>query len=347
MPHDTTQGRQHRASKIQSRRKAGTAAGVCSVILAVGAVAATSGADPAGSATLTPQPIASDAFGRTVASGLGTADLGGAYSVMAPSNVGVSVSGARASFTSIRPGQSIAATLPATGTDEQMRTSIVVPKFNSSTGPLYFGVELRRQADGRGYRASVGIDPSGKLTLGLSRLGVNRAETSLAYKTLTLKVTPGQVLDLEGLVSGSAPVGLSVRAWLDGTAVPAWQLTYNDSAGTLPQTGSIGEWAYLSSSGATLGFQQTALAAWNLVAAAPAPAPAPTTSSTTTSPAPTTSSTTSSPAPSPTSSSVAPTSSATATSAPAPSPTSTTTSAPAPSPTTTTTSAPAPAPTTS
>ncbi|WAX55913.1 hypothetical protein M6B22_15395 [Jatrophihabitans cynanchi] len=251
---------------------------MCVSILTVGGVAALGGS-AAGESAAPRQArlIASDTFHRTIPSGLGRADMGGAYRVVRPGNVSVRVVPAHASIAGFAPGQSFAAELPSvSAADVMLGASFVVPTLPSAYPGLYFGLEMRAQADGRAYRAKLKIGASGQISIGLSRLGAHRAETDLATRTLPLRIRPGQVLNLEGMVTGSTPAKLAVKAWRAGTSVPDWQLRKDDSSGRVPSSGHVAEWAFLSQSGHTVAIQQTQLRVWSIEAkpgAVHAPAP--------------------------------------------------------------------------
>ena len=83
--------------------------------------------------------------------------------------------------------------------------------------------------------------------MSFSRVDSN-VETFLGATTATgLTVSTGQTLDLEGMVTGTDPVQLSVRAWVDGTSKPDWQQTYSDSSDSaITDPGGVRLWGYLS-----------------------------------------------------------------------------------------------------
>ncbi|MGN6607613.1 MAG: polysaccharide lyase [Jatrophihabitans sp.] len=228
------------------------------------------GTGPSSTASTTLHLIASDRFHRTVAAGLGRADTGGAYQLERPASVAVRVADDRASFGPIAPGQSVTAALPSvSGSDVQMQTSFVVPQVPAGQLGVAVGVELRRQADGRGYRAAVLVAPDGRLVVMLSRLGVDGVETRLTSQVLATRVDAGQTVNLAGDVRGTTPVDLAVRAWVGSTAAPGWQLRYADDSRLVPARGTVGEWVHLSSRAAALTLQQSALRAWAPVPATP------------------------------------------------------------------------------
>jgi len=209
--------------------------------------------------------VASDHFHRTIRSGLGSADMGGAYRVLRPGNVSIGVPGTHAAITGLAPGQSVAAELPSvSASDVVIEASLVVPKLPKAYPGLFFGLEMRAQPDGRAYRAKLRIGAGGQVTIGLSRLGAHRSETDLATRTLPLRIRPGQTLNLKGAVSGSTPAKLAVSAWRAGASVPDWQLRRDDSSGRVPTSGAVAEWAYLSRLGHSVNLEQTQLQVWSV-----------------------------------------------------------------------------------
>jgi hypothetical protein len=162
------------------------------------------------------------------------------------------------------------------------------------------------------------------------------------------------VIDVQISATGSNPTVVSTRAWLEGSTVPSWQLTVQDtSSARITAAGHVGLVAQQGTASANLTLQVPAFQATTTdaaIAGAPATKAAGTSTSaavpTTSAPAPTTSASRSlDPSPTVTTRTTtapppAPTTSAPATSAP-------TSSTAAPAPTTSTTTTPAPAPSTS
>ena len=76
-----------------------------------------------------------------------------------------------------------------------------------------------------------------------------RTETSVASGTTGITASTGQKLTVEGSVTGTNPVAISVRAWIDGSTEPAWQQSYSDSSGSrITSSGGVRVWGYLSGS---------------------------------------------------------------------------------------------------
>jgi parallel beta-helix repeat protein len=254
----------YKAHRSDKRKTLALVGGLLAVAVGVpsGLVVAAAGGSSA--ATVTTR-VVNDTFNRTVVSGLGKADLGGTYS-LASTAVPVSVKPGSAIVSVIKPGQSAGAWLPSSVIkDTQAQVSISIPQITSANIGLYFGLESRRQSDGRSYRGKVSVGAGGKLALAISRTALHGVETSLGYYPLPFKIVSGQLLNIQTLVTGSSPTKIQVRAWQAGVAVPAWQLTATDSSASQIKTaGSIGEWAFVSSSGSQTGFSLKNLQGWSL-----------------------------------------------------------------------------------
>ena len=141
-------------------------------------VTVSEGQDPGG-------PLAADAFGRTVASGWGTADVGGPWSVSGGATP-FSVSGGSARIT-LEPGKGPSAYLgsvSATDTDTAVKLSFdKVP----NGGGAYAGIVGRRVGSAE-YRAKVKVDAAGAVSLRLFRLS-GGVETTQQYVTAS---SPGR-----------------------------------------------------------------------------------------------------------------------------------------------------------
>ena len=222
-----------------------------------------------------PQPtltvLATDAMSRTVPSGLGIADKGGAYAVSSPARS--SVSGGVGKLVLSGPGSAVEAALPVSSGDTRMRTTFSPSVVPTVGGGVYLEQELRRVSAGSAYRSRVRILPGGKALLGFSEL-VGGSERLLGgEKTLPFAVSAGQKVVLETEVTGSAPVHLTSRAWLVGASTPDWQQSFDDSAASrITASAGVGIWAYVSS-GAKSGLTASAddLSVWKVSYGAPAP----------------------------------------------------------------------------
>lgn len=194
-----------------------------------------------------PTPFVVDNFGRTVASGFGTADTGGPWTV-----------GPVASFT-VTGGVglvSMAAGTTRTGyvgnttrTDCDLRTTLSVDKA-ATGGGLYLDVLGRRINATNDYRARVRFNPGGGVALSLAALKGSSSVVVLSSAVTVpgLTYTPGQDLELRVQVTGTNPTTLRARVWPTGQVEPStWLVTVTDSFAGLQTAGSVGLQPYLSS----------------------------------------------------------------------------------------------------
>ena len=149
---------------------------------------------------------------------------------------------------SIAPGRSAAATV----TDSALGDVLGSATFTVPTQrTAYVAVQLRSSTVNAGYRAKARILSSGELTVSISRV-VSGAETSLASASTGITVSTGQRVTVEGSVTGTSPVAVFVRAWVDGGTKPAWQQTFSDTSGSrVTGSGPVRVWGYLSGSAAS------------------------------------------------------------------------------------------------
>ncbi|MCW2656634.1 MAG: hypothetical protein JWR06_827 [Jatrophihabitans sp.] len=174
--------------------------------------------------------LARDDFNRTVSAGLGSATLGGRYTV---SGAPAKVNGQDAYLGPIRSGYSASATLRSVvATDSTTSLTFSLPARRKVGAGEYVNVEMRRKANGDSYRASVRVGPTGRLYIGFVQVR-NHVERQLGRIVVTRRIaSPGKIVHLEAYVRGSAPVVLYARTWGGGTTVPGWQVGYKDSSRT-------------------------------------------------------------------------------------------------------------------
>lgn len=193
--------------------------------------------------------LASDAFTRGVAAGLGTADVGGDWTTSG-SGTSASVQEGAGAVT-VSAGRSSTARLAGTSaTDVSLVTTARLTGRPTGGGAYYAGV-LRATSGGE-YRAKVRVLADGSVTLGLTKV-VGGVETTVAATT----TVPGLVVDptsttglrLRVQAVGSAPTALSARVWAEGAQEPStWRSAATDATPELQRAGSIGLWTYLSGS---------------------------------------------------------------------------------------------------
>lgn len=193
-------------------------------------------------------PIARDDFERTVASGWGTAPVGGPWTTSA----GASVGGGRGAVLVPR-GSTRNLDLPgATARDTDLSLTIGADRPLAGSG-LYLTVAGRRVADGSQYRAPLRVLATGKVGVRLARTSATGTETSLTSEVQPPGVTlaAGDRLAVRLQVVGGSPTTLRVKVWVAGQPEPApWTATTTDGTPGLQTPGSLRLATYISSSSA-------------------------------------------------------------------------------------------------
>ncbi|WP_230116010.1 PKD domain-containing protein, partial [Microbacterium foliorum] len=189
-------------------------------------------ATTARTATVADKPFAiRDDFDRSSASGWGSAETGGAYSVMNGSAAAASVSGGRGLLT-LATGQTRNLALQGTALADTLTTLSYSLDQAPSTGGSYVGVSARKSATNE-YLARVWMRTDGKLWL-----TVQRGSTVIATQALTTTWAAGDVFRLAVNVSGASPTTIQVKTWKDGAIEPTdWQLTVTDATTDLQGAG--------------------------------------------------------------------------------------------------------------
>lgn len=195
------------------------------------------------SVTVTDPPptgvVAADAFGRTVATGFGTADTGGAWTV---TGAGVAVSVADGSGRlSVPAGRTATALLPSVSALDTDLVGTVRVETQPTGGGVYTSAVVRSTAAGD-YRARLKIQPNGQAVLNLTRTG-GGTETALTAQTVVPGVayTAGMTLSVRIQATGSGTTTVRARVWVTGTAEPAtWQHSATDTTAGLQVAGAVG-----------------------------------------------------------------------------------------------------------
>jgi PKD repeat protein len=192
--------------------------------------------------------LAADAFGRTVASGWGTADTGGTWTFSgSASNLSVG-SGVGMVRLAAGSGPWLAlAGVSSSGTD--LSATIALDKVATGSG-AYVALNGRRVAGVGDYRAKVHYTSNGAVYLSLQRSNAANAETVLVSETQVAGITmgAGDKLLARVQVFGTSPTTIRARVWKAGTTEPTtWQKTTPDSTAGYQVAGGVGLYLYLSS----------------------------------------------------------------------------------------------------
>jgi PKD repeat protein len=201
-------------------------------------VTVTAAADPA---------VARDAFGRTVTTGLGTAELGGPWTVSA-SGVAVSVADGSARL-SVPAGRTATARLGSVSARDVDLLSTGWTEDIPTGGGVYLSAAVRTSTAGE-YRSRLRVQADGKLLLNLSKV-VGTTETAITPQ-LTLPgitYTAGTKVLVRTQAVGSGTTTLRAKVWIAGTTEPtAWTQTVTDTTAELQGPGGVGLVDYVSAS---------------------------------------------------------------------------------------------------
>jgi PKD repeat protein len=200
-------------------------------------------------ATAPPQnsTVATDSFDRSIASGFGTANTGGAW-VVAGTGGSTSVSSG-SGLVSTNAGKTLTLRLPsATSPASDVRHALWLEQLPTGGGSTLSTIV--RSTPGGDYRARVRVLATGEVQVSLTKV-VAGTETALTPGIAVpgLTYAPGQRLVVRAQAVGTAPTTLRTKVWVAGAAEPVeWQRTITDSSTGLQESGSVGFASYLSAS---------------------------------------------------------------------------------------------------
>ncbi|MBO3086541.1 LamG domain-containing protein [Cellulomonas fengjieae] len=186
-----------------------------------------------------PVVFATDYFSRTAATGWGTADVGGAWTLSGAASqyrVAGGVGVASLNTAGVAPRGQLRTVSAA---DIDVTAQVSLDKLGNGGG-TYVSLTSRASGWGSLYREKIWVRSVGTVALSLTRQ--TTTEAVLAQVNVPgLTLTPGAVLRTRFQTQGSNPTTLRARVWLDGTAEPTtWQVTSTDSTAELQDAGAIG-----------------------------------------------------------------------------------------------------------
>lgn len=188
--------------------------------------------------------IARDDFERTVASGWGTAPVGGAWST----GTGLSVSGGTGKM-SVGKSQTRASYLSALAVGDQDVTATISADRVADGGGLHTNLVSHRSAAGE-YRLKVRTTATGSVIASLNKL-VGTTESTLVSQTIPrVTYTAGMRLSVHLRTQTVAGVTtLSANVWpKEATEPTGWLLTATDETPALQAPGQVGFAAYATGS---------------------------------------------------------------------------------------------------
>ncbi len=192
------------------------------------------------SPAVAPSTIAQDSFGRTVANGWGSADLGGPWTLTgSAANFTVNGSAGTQKVTAI--GGSTAAYLNGpVGSDLDVRTKIATDKAATGQGQ-WINITVRKVSTNNEYRVRVRMGSTGVFLAAAKLAGSSSSSLVGAEISAGLSYVPGQYYQVRAEAIGSNPTTIRAKVWVDGTSEPsAWMLIRTDATAGVQGSGSIG-----------------------------------------------------------------------------------------------------------
>ncbi|MFL0457507.1 PKD domain-containing protein [Brachybacterium paraconglomeratum] len=188
--------------------------------------------------------VGSDSFERSVASGWGSADVGGAWTSTGWKSAAMSVGDGVGSMV-LAPGAGRDMVLAGTSLSDSSTSMAYTLDGGPSTGALYFGAKSRYGAGGHAYRSLAWHRADGSLWL-----VIQRDESVLAVLPTSMRWVEGDSFRLRTEVVGEDSATIRMKVWVDGAAEPAgWQLETTDtSAEALTAAGASSVYLYRSGS---------------------------------------------------------------------------------------------------
>ncbi|WP_246020917.1 hypothetical protein [Arthrobacter echini] len=191
--------------------------------------------------------LAADSFGRTVSSGLGTAEQGGAWTLAGSSSL-FSVANGVGSIRMNSAGSGPSAYLASVSSaDTEATVKFGLDRIGSGGGTYVYVVG--RKVGSAEYRGKVWVSSSGAVSLDATRV-VDGTLTTLASRSVSgLRLAAGEQLQVRLQVTGNSPTRVNAKIWKVGTAEPTgWAVTATDDTAVLQSAGSVGLMTYLSGS---------------------------------------------------------------------------------------------------
>ncbi|PRY49342.1 PKD domain-containing protein [Geodermatophilus tzadiensis] len=186
--------------------------------------------------------VASDSFERSVVSGWGSADRGGAWTVGGTT----AVTGGAGQLTAAAGRNASALLGGVSRSDVAVQAALTLPQ-TATGGGTYLSVATRRVGT-TDYRVLLRYRGDGQAEVMLAR-HVDGVETVLTGTVLPGGYTPGTSLTVRFETEGTGTTTLRTKVWATGTAEPAaWLLTRTDATAALQRPGALYLYEYVSGS---------------------------------------------------------------------------------------------------
>ncbi len=184
--------------------------------------------------------LAADTFSRSLSSGWGSADTGGAYTVQgSAANYSVG-NGVGTMHVASAGGTAFALLNNTSAQDVELLFRVAADKV--AQGGNYIVYAVARRNGKTEYRARLIFNSNGSVAVNASKV-VNGTESTLANAVTVsgLNQSAGGFIWVRAQMTGTNPTTINVKAWADGQAEPTgWQFSATDSTAALQSAGSLG-----------------------------------------------------------------------------------------------------------
>lgn len=190
--------------------------------------------------------IALDEFAREVTDGLGSADVGGAWSNKPGTKAVATITGGAARIGMLAGGGYHTILAGARARDTELRTDFKLDKTPTGSG-AYLALTTRAVSEATSYHATLVVRESGQTTARLSTVSDFDETRMIGEKTTNIPL--GSTYHLRFRATGSMPTTLRLKVWRDEDPEPAaWTTEGTDDTAQLQVAGASGLDFYLSSS---------------------------------------------------------------------------------------------------
>lgn len=185
--------------------------------------------------------LATDTFARTTARGLGTADVGGTWTVTG-SAADFSTDGSTARLRTPAGATRTATLAGVSSRDNDVRATI---GFTRPASQSLYAAVTARQVGSASYTGRAVVSSTGAVQAQVQRSGTTLRAT--AVTGLTFAATDRLHVRVQAV--GASPTTVRVKVWKVGTTEPAaWHVSVTDSVAGLQTAGAVGFSTYLSGS---------------------------------------------------------------------------------------------------
>ncbi|WP_253259321.1 PKD domain-containing protein [Subtercola boreus] len=192
-------------------------------------------------------PFALDSFQRTVASGFGSADAGGAWTKQGAAT-DLAVNNGSAVFKLGAAGSQTGAYLNSVSqTDTDMRVQFSLDKAATGGGTYLYAI-ARKASTNNEYRATIRLKNNGTAAVSLTALKGSATAVTIANEVVVPgSVVAGTKLSVRVQVTGTNPTTVKAKVWPAGTTEPTdWTVQATDSYAALQAPGALGLVSYVS-----------------------------------------------------------------------------------------------------